>query len=425
MSGVDPINYDVGELRDLAEEDRPEEPDDGEGSGRDGSGATGADSLDDWNWGIDHVDSSEETSGDAGDREGRAIAPEMTEWEPGPSGTASEAGDPGVGHSREKRVRPGGQAESDSSEAGDGTNRSETDRPAGAGDEGKSGAGDSLDASEADPVEDTEAILRDVKDRLTELREQRVDVENPDSTTPTDSAGGGTVDGEADSASRGTHPADADGAGSPTGRPVGPGGADPGPADERDSSLVEDDWPPWGADEGDRTAPGETRARDEDGAVGADRTDEAPGATVAGGAGSGSITSGPTGRPDGDDTDAGDETSSLSAAVAATLDEQIPDGKPFDTDDLDLGDKPYLGYVPRDAEDLVAEWLDFLVAKGGTDGAVRALDGYRSTGWITVGVTVDLRSRVEARGHVAGDFDDLGRGDHYRSLRYIDKITGQ
>jgi len=116
---------------------------------------------------------------------------------------------------------------------------------------------------------------------------------------------------------------------------------------------------------------------------------------------------------------------SISEEVAAALDAgSILGGGPADLLELeDFGEKPFLAYVPAETDHVVDEWMRFLVGRAGTDGALTAIDAYASAEWITVGVVVDLQSRIEGLERRPGDYEAMGRADHLRSLQYIHKIT--
>ena len=86
---------------------------------------------------------------------------------------------------------------------------------------------------------------------------------------------------------------------------------------------------------------------------------------------------------------------------------------------------PYLAELPEGAEvrAFVLDWLAELVDAGGFGGAVAALEYYRFMGWITPEVRDRLEDHLLAVGHGPGEFDDLERADHMRSLARIARLA--
>jgi flagellar protein FlaE len=97
--------------------------------------------------------------------------------------------------------------------------------------------------------------------------------------------------------------------------------------------------------------------------------------------------------------------------------------------DASLGDveRPYLPELPEAlaAEYTVFEWLDFLTRKAGLQRALRALEYYRSVGWIgasaedrlqeyLVGMELDRPTSEDSR---------LGVEDHLLSLVYVGRLA--
>lgn len=86
---------------------------------------------------------------------------------------------------------------------------------------------------------------------------------------------------------------------------------------------------------------------------------------------------------------------------------------------------PYLSTLPEGAEvrAFVLDWLSELVAAGGFDGTVAALEYYRFMGWITPEVRDRLEDHLLGVGYEPGEFDDLERADHMRSLARIARLA--
>lgn len=96
--------------------------------------------------------------------------------------------------------------------------------------------------------------------------------------------------------------------------------------------------------------------------------------------------------------------------------------------DASIGDaeRPYLPRLPEQlaAEYTVFEWLDFLTRKGGFKRALRALEYYRSVGWI--GEPAEERLREYLVGMDVEPPRDEGRldvDDHLLSLVYVGRLA--
>ncbi len=88
-----------------------------------------------------------------------------------------------------------------------------------------------------------------------------------------------------------------------------------------------------------------------------------------------------------------------------------------------LSSKPYLESVPDDDEAILT-WLEFLVATGGNEGALEALERYCTLGWITDSVESDLRGYMLGVGREEGNglaaFDPA---DHLLSFAYVARLA--
>lgn len=88
--------------------------------------------------------------------------------------------------------------------------------------------------------------------------------------------------------------------------------------------------------------------------------------------------------------------------------------------------KPYLDELPEHyaAENLVFEWLEFLLLHAGYQGAMEALDYYESVDWITEECESMLNDYMLGLEEGAGgDGTDLDIDDHLLSLVYIAKLA--
>jgi archaellum component FlaD/FlaE len=86
---------------------------------------------------------------------------------------------------------------------------------------------------------------------------------------------------------------------------------------------------------------------------------------------------------------------------------------------------PYLSGLPEgpEARRFVLDWLSELVAVGGFDGAVAALEYYRFMGWLSPEVRDEIEDYLLGVGHEPGSFEDLTRADHMRSLARIGRLA--
>ncbi len=87
--------------------------------------------------------------------------------------------------------------------------------------------------------------------------------------------------------------------------------------------------------------------------------------------------------------------------------------------------KPYLDGLPEHyaGENLIFEWLEFLLLHAGYQGAIEALDYYESVGWITEQAESELSDYLlgmDDQG--ANDGNSLDVDDHLLSLVYIAKL---
>ncbi len=88
--------------------------------------------------------------------------------------------------------------------------------------------------------------------------------------------------------------------------------------------------------------------------------------------------------------------------------------------------KPYLDSLPEHyaAENLVFEWLEFLLLHAGYQGAMEALDYYESVDWITDDCASMLNDYMLGLEEGAGsEGTDLDIDDHLLSLVYIAKLA--
>lgn len=87
-------------------------------------------------------------------------------------------------------------------------------------------------------------------------------------------------------------------------------------------------------------------------------------------------------------------------------------------------ERPYVSAIPADprADDLLADWLDFLVRRVGHEGAAAAIDYYRRLRWLSDDAASDVRVRlvgVPDRNR-AGSLD---ADDHRLSLLYTCRLS--
>jgi flagellar protein FlaE len=88
--------------------------------------------------------------------------------------------------------------------------------------------------------------------------------------------------------------------------------------------------------------------------------------------------------------------------------------------------KPYLSSLPDKyaGENLIFEWLEFLLLHAGYQGATDALDYYESVGWITDDVESDLNDYLLGiESATANENNDLDIDDHLLSLVYVAKLA--
>jgi flagellar protein FlaE len=88
--------------------------------------------------------------------------------------------------------------------------------------------------------------------------------------------------------------------------------------------------------------------------------------------------------------------------------------------------KPYLTGLPENyaGENLVFEWLEFLLLHAGYQGAAEALDYYESIGWVTDDAEATLHDYLLGLdGEGANDGNSLDVDDHLLSLVYIAKLS--
>jgi archaellum component FlaD/FlaE len=86
---------------------------------------------------------------------------------------------------------------------------------------------------------------------------------------------------------------------------------------------------------------------------------------------------------------------------------------------------PYLASLPAGTEPraFVLDWLSELVATGGFDGAVAALEYYRFMGWLAPEAREEIEAHLLGVGNRSGSFEDLDRTDHMRSLARIARLA--
>ncbi|MFC7072207.1 FlaD/FlaE family flagellar protein [Halovenus rubra] len=88
--------------------------------------------------------------------------------------------------------------------------------------------------------------------------------------------------------------------------------------------------------------------------------------------------------------------------------------------------KPYLNGLPEHyaAENLIFEWLEFLILHAGYQGAIEALDYYSSVEWITDDCASTLNDYMLGLGETANtEGTELDIDDHLLSLVYIGKLA--
>ena len=87
--------------------------------------------------------------------------------------------------------------------------------------------------------------------------------------------------------------------------------------------------------------------------------------------------------------------------------------------------KPYLTGLPDAyaAERLIFDWLEFLVLKGGYKRTMDALRYYRTVGWVTDEVEVELRDYLVGFSGDVSDTETYDVADHHLSLVYIARLA--
>jgi flagellar protein FlaE len=88
--------------------------------------------------------------------------------------------------------------------------------------------------------------------------------------------------------------------------------------------------------------------------------------------------------------------------------------------------KPYLEGLPEHyaGENLIFEWLEFLLLHAGYQGATEALDYYESIGWLTADVESTLGDYLLGiDGQGANEGNELDIDDHMLSLVYVAKLS--
>jgi len=88
--------------------------------------------------------------------------------------------------------------------------------------------------------------------------------------------------------------------------------------------------------------------------------------------------------------------------------------------------KPYLHSLPENyaAENMIFEWLEFLLLHAGYQGATEALDYYESIGWVTEEAEAALNDYLLGiDGQAANEGNSLDVDDHMLSLVYIAKLA--
>jgi flagellar protein FlaE len=111
------------------------------------------------------------------------------------------------------------------------------------------------------------------------------------------------------------------------------------------------------------------------------------------------------------------EPATESDAAVATLDEITP------SDGSSGSGKPYLETLPEGfgAELLTVEWLEYLVTEVGIKETSRALEYYKTIGWLTDEAATELDNYLD--GLEAGDRGNLSVEHHLRTLEYVDELT--
>jgi archaellum component FlaD/FlaE len=123
------------------------------------------------------------------------------------------------------------------------------------------------------------------------------------------------------------------------------------------------------------------------------------------------------------------------APEATTVEDQLSGDAPDAASAPDDGDesrRPHLPALPAGyaCDVLVMEWLEFLVDRGGVDGAARSLDYYESIGWLSADAATDLQTFLQGFGETVEAPEDieprspLSVESHRTSLRYVSRLAG-
>lgn len=146
-------------------------------------------------------------------------------------------------------------------------------------------------------------------------------------------------------------------------------------------------------------------------------------------------TASPADLPAESTTGADEEDVSVTEADSVGTETTVPDKPPVGTGAQSTpapsmaggqaGGRPYLEPIPAGywAERRVIEWLEFLVATGGTDGAGDAIDFYRSVGWIGPRAETRLKEYLTIFPKTATG-QSMSYDDHRQSLEYIASLCG-
>lgn len=87
--------------------------------------------------------------------------------------------------------------------------------------------------------------------------------------------------------------------------------------------------------------------------------------------------------------------------------------------------RPYLSGVPEGhlAELLVLQWLEYLVARGGVQGALKTLRYYRDLEWVDEAAETQLRVYLSALEEPRGNPPGLTAEDHRVSLTFVERLA--
>lgn len=125
----------------------------------------------------------------------------------------------------------------------------------------------------------------------------------------------------------------------------------------------------------------------------------------------------PTIEPETSQPDATTSPEPAPPSEVARLDEITP------TDGQKSSGKPYLETLPDGfgAELLTVEWLEYLVTEVGIRETSRALEYYKTIGWLTDEAAAELDNYLD--GLEASDRGALSVEHHLRTLEYVDELT--